>query len=124
MEIRESAAEEALLQTLDGFVAEGTVSNVFMVKQGTLITPPLSLGILDGITRREILRIAGAQGIPIQESLFTPEEMGSAEECLLTSTTYEVMPVINVGGRTIRDGRPGILSRGLLEEYRRRTKAV
>ena len=117
MEIAGTGAEEALMLTLEGFVAEGTMSNVFLVKAGKVITPPLSLGILDGITRREVLQLASASGIPWAEEGFGPEAFGGAAESFLTSTTFEVMPLVNVGGTPIGEGVPGPVTRRLQESF-------
>jgi branched-chain amino acid aminotransferase len=119
MEIRGSGAEEAFLLTMNGQVAEGTTSNIFMVQGGVVTTPPLSLGILDGITRREVLRIATTIGIPVLEESFRPNDLVAAEECFITSTTKEVMPVVHIGGKAVGQGIPGKLTRNLLDTFRK-----
>ncbi|MBI5197799.1 MAG: aminotransferase class IV [Nitrospirae bacterium] len=124
LEMQNAGADEALLLTLQGHVAEGTSSNVFMVKDQKLITPPLSSGILEGITRREIWDIARREGIPCEEKLFYPTDLQTAEECFVTSTTMEVMPVTNLGGIPIGRGVPGQTTRHLLESYRQRIQSV
>ncbi|MBI4714985.1 MAG: aminotransferase class IV [Nitrospirae bacterium] len=124
MEIAGTGAEEALMLTLEGFVAEGTMSNVFLVKAGKVITPPLSLGILDGITRREVLHLCSVLGIPWEEKVFGPERFGEADEAFLTSTTFEVMPLVNVGGNPVGDGLPGPVTRALMDVFRQSIQSV
>ena len=116
---QERGAEEAVLLNLDGFVAEGSSTNVFAVKSGTLGTPPLSAGILGGITRAVVIELAAAQGIPFTEADLKLDNLLGADEAFLSSTTREVMPIRQVDEALISDGRPGPISVRLLEAFRK-----
>ena len=93
MEAKERGAHEAVMLNAEGFLSEGTVSNIFFFSRGALCTPSLDAGILDGITREVVIRIAQRQGIRIKEGMFYPEELFSASEVFFTNTTSEIMPV-------------------------------
>jgi len=97
----------------ESHVTECTVSNVFFVQAGRLCTPSLDCGILDGITRGVILTLARENRITVSEGRFGVEALRQAEECFLSNTTMEVMPVTRLDGRHIRDGKPGPLTRQL-----------
>ncbi len=99
IEAKQAGADEAILLNGDGFLAEGSVSNLFFVKDQTLFTPSPAAGILNGITRQVVLEIARAEGIPVEEDLLRPAALRSADEAFLTNTTYEVMPVRRVDER-------------------------
>lgn len=116
---QERGAEEAVLLNLDGFVAEGSSTNVFAVKSGTLCTPPLSAGILGGITRAVVIELAAAQGIPVAEANLKLDDLLGADEAFLSSTTREVMPIRQVDEALISHGRPGPISVRLLEAFRK-----
>jgi branched-chain amino acid aminotransferase len=119
--LREAQArggEEPLLLNHEGQVAEGASTNVFVVQRGALVTPPLSAGILAGITREVILELAAAQAIPAREEpLDLPALLGS-DEAFLSSTTREIMPIRQVDERVIGDGRPGPVTRALMAAFR------
>jgi branched-chain amino acid aminotransferase len=93
MEAKERGGYEAVMLNSEGFLSEGTVSNIFFVSQGALCTPSLDAGILDGITREVVIRIAEGNGITIREGMFYPEDLFSASEVFFTNTTAEIMPV-------------------------------
>lgn len=121
---REQGGYEALMVADDGHVSEGNSSNVFVVRGGEVLTPPLSLGILPGITRGIVQRIARDLEISFRETmLFTPD-FERADEAFLTSSLREVVPVVRLDGRKIADGMPGPLTLRLLEAYRRRTQEL
>jgi branched-chain amino acid aminotransferase len=111
-------AEEALLLNQEGRLAEGASTNVFLVRGGDLLTPPLSTGILAGITRAVVLELAASLGIPAREEGLGPEDVRGAQEAFLTSSTREVVPIRRVDGQAIGDGRPGSVTRRLLEAFR------
>ena len=113
-------AFEALLLNTRGEVAEAAGSNVFMVKDGLLLTPPLSAGILEGITRGITLEIAAKTGAPCEERVLYPEDLRTADEAFLTSSLKEIAPVTTLDGATVGDGRPGPVTRALLAAYRAR----
>ncbi len=114
---------EAVMLNEDGFVAECTGDNIFIVKNGVLITPPKEAGILVGITRNEVIKIAKKNGIPFEERLFSKMDLYVADEIFLTGTGAEVVPVTKVDKRTIGDGKPGKITTFILEEYRKLTKS-
>lgn len=108
---------EALLLNEKGYVAEGTVSNIFVVKNGTLITPPLSAGVLAGITRGIVLKLAGKLGIKTQEKLFKPDFIWTCEECFLTNVSIEILPVREVNGRIVNSGKLGEITLKLRQGF-------
>jgi D-alanine transaminase len=101
----------------DGKVTEGTSSNAYIVKDGTVITRPLSTSILAGVTRRSLFRLARERGVAIDERAFTPEEAYAADEAFLTSATNFVLPIVEIDGRRIGGGQPGPVARKLREIY-------
>jgi branched-chain amino acid aminotransferase len=115
-------AFEAILLNTRGDVAEAAGSNVFMVKGGLLLTPPLSAGILEGITRGITLEIATALGVPHEERVLHPEDLRSADEVFLTSSLKEIAPVTTLDGSPVGDGKPGPLTKRLLVAYRARIR--
>ena len=117
-EAQARGAVEALLLNLEGEVAEGASTNVFAVRAGTVLTPPLAAGILAGITRDVVLELAPRLGLPAREERLTLGDLLAADEVFLTSTTRELAPVARVDGRPIGGGRPGPLTRRLLAAFR------
>ncbi|HWR73703.1 MAG TPA: branched-chain-amino-acid transaminase [Nitrospirota bacterium] len=117
IESLKSGAYEGIMLNWEGFIAEGTISNIFLVRKGILATPHVDSGILEGVTRGLVLYLARKQRIQIKESLFRPKDLYEADECFLTNTTLEVMPVTTVDGRTIGDGRPGPITKSLMKAY-------
>ena len=101
----------------DGRVTEGTSSNAYIVKDGTVITRPLSASILAGVTRRSLFRLARERNVAIDERAFTPEEAYAADEAFLTSATNFVLPIVEIDGRRIGGGQPGPVARKLREIY-------
>jgi len=113
---------EAVMLNHQGFVAECTGDNVFIVRDGRLFTPPIAAGILKGITRDEIIAIAAELGIEVREENLTRYDLYVADECFLTGTAAEVVPVVRIDKRTIGSGKPGPVTRRLAEEFHRRTR--
>ena len=105
-----------------GTVAEGTVSNLFLVKQKTLLTPSVSSGILKGVTRGIILELTRRRGLPLTETFLTRHDLYNADECFITNTSSEVLPVVSVDARVIGAGVPGPMTRGLAEDFKRRVR--
>lgn len=118
MEATAAGVHEALLLNHRGDITEGTTSNVFAVQGGRLLTPSVESGILEGITRGVVLQLASELGIPSEETRLTVEDLMRAEECFLTNTTQEVLPVTQVDGRMIGNGRPGEITRRLHASFR------
>ncbi|MCG6925590.1 MAG: D-amino acid aminotransferase [Acidobacteria bacterium] len=117
-EARARGAEEPVLSNLEGFIAEGASTNVFVVKDGALLTPPLSTGILGGITREVLLELAESLGIPRRETALERGDLLAADEAFLSSTTREVMPIRQVDDTPVGDGHPGPVTRRILEAFR------
>jgi branched-chain amino acid aminotransferase len=115
-EAKKSGYAESILLDPDGYVAEGTGENVFIVRKGVLQTPPLT-SILDGITRNSILELARAKKIPVVEERFTRDAMYVADEIFLTGTAAEVTPVRELDDRTIGEGKPGPLTQSLQRDF-------
>lgn len=107
-----SGYDEALILDTNGFVSEGTGQNIFIVRNGTLITPPLP-SVLEGITRKSIIEMARKQKIKVSEANFTRDEVYIADEAFLTGTAAEVTPVREVDGRSIGGGKPGPITKKL-----------
>ncbi|AFK87087.1 MULTISPECIES: branched-chain-amino-acid transaminase [Thermoanaerobacterium] len=109
---------EALLLNLEGYVAECTGDNVFIVSDGTLYTPPSAAGALGGITRATVIDIANKLGIPVVEKYFSLFNVYTADECFLTGTAAEAIPVTEVDKRVIGDGKPGEITKKIIEEFK------
>lgn len=120
IEFEKSEAQEGIFVTDEGFVAEGTTSNIFFVKDGVLKTPHLTLGILAGITRNFIIEIAGEENVPFEEGFYKKEELLSADEVFISSTTREIVPLILMDDKKIADGRPGALTSRLLSAFKKK----
>ncbi|MBE3133869.1 MAG: branched-chain-amino-acid transaminase [Acidobacteria bacterium] len=114
---------EAVMLNHLGYVAECTGDNLFIVRDGVVFTPPTAAGILEGITRDEILDICRASGIVVREENLTRQDLYVADECFLTGTAAEVVPVVGIDKRPIGTGKPGPLTARLAEEFHRRTRA-
>ncbi len=114
-------APEALMLNTEGYVVECTGDNIFIVKDNTLITPPIHVGILEGVTRNTVIDIAGDLGIQAEEKMFTRYELYIADECFLTGTAAEIIPVIKIDGRTIGDGLPGTMTKKLGDNFKELT---
>lgn len=115
-------AEAILLK--DGYAIEGAASNVFIVADGTLKTPPNSAALLPGVTRDLILELAKGNGIPCKETDVTVVELAGADEIWLTSSTREISPVIRLDDRPVGDGRPGPLWKRMIRLYQNYKEAV
>lgn len=108
---------EALMLNHKGEVAECTGDNIFIVKRGVLMTPPTDAGILDGITRRVVIELAEAAGIPFRERTMLKHDVYAADECFLTGSAAEVIPVVKLDQRVIGDGQPGPISKRLRSRF-------
>lgn len=117
--VREKAFE-AVMRNHRGELAECSTSNLFIVKDGSVLTPPLDAGLLAGITREFIFEIGADLGIPVREAVLRDEDLLGADEAFLTSTTREALPIVWVDGRTIGNGVGGPITRRLLEAFRSR----
>lgn len=119
---RRRGADEALWLDPEGHVVEGATANLFAVVDGGLWTAPLSSGVLAGITRAEVLRLAKTLGLRCEEVLFRPEALARATEVFLTSSVREVAPVCRIDDRAVGDGAPGPWTRRLHDALRARAR--
>jgi branched-chain amino acid aminotransferase len=122
IEANQAGCEEAIMLNAEGFVAECTGDNVFIIKEGRLSTPPLSAGALYGITRRTVLEMAEEMGMTCDEPNLTRYDLFNADECFLTGTGAEIVPVVKIDGRVIGNGKPGLATQKLVVQYRALTK--
>ncbi len=113
--------EEALMLNQEGYVAECTGDNIFMLKGKSLITPPTSVGVLKGITARTVMGIAIDMGLEVREERFTRYDLYTADEVFLTGTAAEIIPVVKVDDRPIGDGRPGPTTWEIIRRFRKIT---
>lgn len=121
---RRGTAHEAILCAGNGSVAEGATSNVFAVISGELRTPSLQVGILHGVTRGKVIDLAQRNGMPVREVAFmSPDELRQADEVFLTSSVRTVLPVVQVDGNDVGNGRPGTVTRRLMSLYRQLVEA-
>lgn len=109
--------EEAIMLNAQGFVAECTGDNIFIIKNGEMFTPPLSAGALYGITRATVIEIAREAGMNVSEPDLTRYDLFNADECFLTGTGAEIIPVVKIDGRLIGTGKPGAITKSLVEKY-------
>ena len=124
IEANNAGVEEAIMLNAEGFVAECTADNLFIIKNGELFTPSLSAGALYGITRGTVMELATQLGVKVSEPNLTRYDLFNADECFLTGTGAEIMPVIKIDGRIIGNGKPGVLTLKLSEEYHALTKVT
>jgi len=122
IEANNAGVEEAVMLNSEGYVSECTADNLFIIKEGKLFTPPLSAGALYGITRQTVMELAAQSGISVSEPNLTRYDLFNADECFLTGTGAEIMPVVKIDGRVIGNGKPGALTRKLVTEYHALTK--
>tara|TARA_Y100001978_G_scaffold190017_1_gene192826 strand:- start:1586 stop:2443 length:858 start_codon:yes stop_codon:yes gene_type:complete len=122
IEGKQAGCIEALMLNHKGEVAECTGDNIFLVRKGGLLTPPREAGILDGITRQAVCELAVESGLKVQEIPLTRHDVFIADECFLTGTAAEVIPVIEVDSRRIGTGRPGPITRDLIQRFHQLTR--
>jgi branched-chain amino acid aminotransferase len=123
IEANNAGCEEAIMLNAEGFVAECTGDNLFIVKERHLFTPPLSAGALYGITRRVVMELAAESGLNVSEPNLTRYDLFNADECFLTGTAAELVPVVKIDGRVIGTGKPGPVTENLVAQYHALTKA-
>jgi branched-chain amino acid aminotransferase len=117
IEANRAGVQEAIMLNHNGEVAECTADNIFLVKKGEVRTPPPHAGILEGITRGAVLDLARAANIPVREMALTRHDVFTADECFLSGTAAEVVPVVKCDGRPIGTGKPGPVTRQLRERF-------
>lgn len=119
----QAGAYEGIMLNWEGLVAEGTISNIFHVTSGVLHTPHLDTGILDGVTRGLVLDLARQAQLPLRETAVRPQELMDADECFITNTTMEIMPVTMIDSKPIGNGRPGRITAALQQAYKKEVLA-
>jgi branched-chain amino acid aminotransferase len=117
-----AGADEALMLNEAGNVSECTADNVFVIKHGQIFTPPISAGALRGITRGVVFELAAELGVRISETEITRHDVFIADECFLTGTAAEIIPVIKADGRVIGNGAPGPISTRMIARFREITR--
>ncbi|HDI10328.1 MAG TPA: branched-chain-amino-acid transaminase [Euryarchaeota archaeon] len=122
IEANEAGAHEAIMLDKRGFVSEGTGDNVFIVKDNKIITPPNTAGILEGITRNRVMELGRELGYEVSEEEITVHDLYTADEVFLTGTAAEIVPVVEINGRKIGNGRPGPVTKRLMEEFKKITQ--
>jgi len=122
IQAKRARADEGLMLATNGYLTEGSISNFFIVRHGRLYTPAVHMGILAGITRRLVLDLAKEADIPVNETRLRPSDLHKAEECFLTNTSMEIMPVTKVDGFMIGDGKPGPVTRYLHKAYQEQVR--
>jgi branched-chain amino acid aminotransferase len=122
-EARRRGAYEAILCDAVGRITEGGSSNFFVVSGGRVATPPLSLGLLEGITRRTVIALCRQDAIAVDEKPLWPVDLRQAEEAFLTSSVRGVVPIVRVDGAAVGAGRPGPITRRVMELYDQKTRA-
>jgi len=123
IEAKQAGCVEALMLNHKGEVAECTADNIFLARDGVVFTPPTSAGALEGITRGAVIELARQAGINVQEIALTKHDVYIADECFLTGTGAEVVPVVKVDSRTIGDGIPGPITRDLAKRFHKLTRS-
>ena len=117
IEATSSGCQEAVMLNREGYAAECTADNIFIVRDENLLTPSGSKGALNGITKNEVMRIAQKKGIDAREAELTQYDLYNSDECFLTGTGVEVIPVVEIDGRVIGHGRPGEMTQRLMAGF-------
>jgi branched-chain amino acid aminotransferase len=119
IEANNVGADEAIYLDQNGHIVEGVAENIFIVRENTIITPFTCSGALPGITQKEIMKMAASLGYKVEERNITPHELFNADEVFFTGTAAEIVPVIEINGRTIGGGKPGPITKLLIEEFKK-----
>ena len=117
-------AFEGVMRNYRGELAECTTANLFVVKDGAALTPPINAGLLPGITREFVFEVGGELRLPVREQVLKDADLLGADEAFLTSTTREIVPIVRVDDRTIGIGRPGPVTKALTDGFRRRAAGM
>ena len=113
----EVGADEAIMLTTDGFVCECTGDNLFLIRNGVLMTPPSSMGILEGVTRGIVMELARRRGIDVREEMLIRHDLYVADECFGTGTAAEIVPITQIDGRPVGSGLPGPVTKQLIQDF-------
>ncbi|QFG00386.1 branched-chain-amino-acid transaminase [Psychrobacillus glaciei] len=122
LEAIQAGGDEALVLDVNGYVCEGSKQNIFIIKNDEIITPPVYLGALNGITRNLVITLAEKNGYKVKESIFTLHDAYNADEVFLTGTGSEIVPVKKIDGRTIGRTSPGEKTRVIIQNFSDKTK--
>ncbi|MFA5255337.1 MAG: branched-chain-amino-acid transaminase [Candidatus Omnitrophota bacterium] len=117
-----AGTEEAIMLTYNDYVTECTGDNIFVISGGKLVTPPVDVGALEGITRDVVIGLAGKMGIGFEEKMLKVEDLYAADEVFLTGTAAEIIPISMIDKRRINGGKPGEITRRFMEEFKKITK--
>ena len=117
-------AFEGVMRNYRGEISECTTANLFVVKNGLALTPPLDAGLLAGITREFLFELGPGQGVPVRDAVLRDDDLFGADEAFLTSTTRELVPIVRVDDQSIGDGKPGPITRKLLQMFREQAQAL
>ncbi len=118
LEAKKKNVYDSVMVNKLGQITEGTTNNIWMIKNGKIITPPTSVGILKGITREKILDLCRENNLNFNEEIFTPKELLDCDECFITSSTKGIVPVVHLNEKSIGDGKPGKITKSLIQLYR------
>lgn len=122
IEANNAGVAEAVMLNAEGYVTEGTGENLFIIKNNTLITPPLWVGVLGGITRDTVMQLGKKMGIEVAEKVLTRFDLYTADECFLTGTAVEIIPVVKIDKRIIGNGKPGSITLKIMDMFRELTQ--
>ena len=117
VEARDAGADEAIMLNHAGHVAECTGDNIFLLRKGEMSTPAPSEGILEGITRNVVIELARNRDIPVYETVLVRHDLFIAEECFATGTAAEIIPIVEISGRPVGNGKPGPITKKLTEDF-------
>lgn len=123
LEVNAQGCDEGIMLDMNGFVSEATADNIFLVKHGEVITPP-TYNSLKGITRAAVIEIARHQGYVVREEPLTMFDVYNADEVFITGTAAEIAPCVNIDNRVIGEGKPGAVTKHLIEGFRRLTTST
>jgi branched-chain amino acid aminotransferase len=122
IEAIDAGVGEAIMLNASGLVAEATGDNVFIVRRGEVMTPPLNAGVLEGVTRDLVMDLGRQAGLPVLEADISRYDLYTCDECFLTGTAAEVVPVTSVDGRLVGDGKPGPITRQLMTAFKKKVR--
>ncbi|MCZ6677270.1 MAG: branched-chain-amino-acid transaminase [Candidatus Poribacteria bacterium] len=121
IEGKQAGVVEVLMLNAEGYVVECSGDNVFFIRNDVVVTPPTYVGILEGVTRNVVINLARELGLTVEERVFTRHDLYIADECFLTGTAAEVIPVVKIDRRVIGSGQPGTVTQKLIAEFRSAT---
>ena len=121
LEADEQSCYESMFLDSRGRILELSTANFFAIRDGEVLTPPLRLGILEGVTRKAVLRLARAQGLRAKEAILRPEDLTGWQEAFLTSAVRGIIPIVRLGGTRVGTGRPGPVTKALMKAFRLET---